>query len=211
MCLLGNKSILRAQEKDHKNLYSAIKTVTPSKHEEVVNKGKETLYYRWYNNVPLNGSSDIAVNVLRVYSTKVDRKGNKSSTTVGLWITDLNIELLNVSDITRAARARWMVENECFNTLKNTGYAIEHNYGYGQKNLSFNFYMLILLAFTMHQIQELTDRLFKQARGYCGTRKRFWSDLLFMFNKMLFDSWNHMIETAVEMMAPDYQGLSPPA
>ena len=28
------------------------------KHEEIINNGKETLYYRWYNNIPLNASSD---------------------------------------------------------------------------------------------------------------------------------------------------------
>lgn len=202
--------ILRAEENDHKKLYSTIETMEPHKYQETINKGKETLYYRWYNNVGLNGSTDIEVNVLRVYSTKTDRYGKQSSTIVGLWVTDLSITTSNVSDIAKAARSRWMVENECFNTLKNTGYAIEHSYGHGQKNLAFNFYMLILLAFTLHQIQELTEHLFKQARSYCSTRKRFWADLLFMFNKMLFDSWYHMMETAVKMMDPNYEGLSPP-
>ncbi len=202
--------ILRAQEKDHKKLYSAIDAMEPHKHQEIIKKGKETLYYRWYNDVDLNNSNDIKVNVLRIYSTKTNRYGNKLSTIIGLWVTDLSITTSNVSDIAKAARARWMVENECFNTLKNTGYGIEHSYGHGQKNLAFNFYMLILLAFTLHQIQELTEPLFKQARSYCSTRKRFWSDLLFMFNKMLFDSWYHMMETAIKIMNPDYKGLSPP-
>ena len=202
--------ILRAQEKDHKTLYGNIDKMEPHKHEEVIKKGKETLYYRWYNDVNLNASCSIKVNVLRIYSTKTDRYGNQSSTIVGLWITDLNIDADNISTIARAARARWMVENECFNTLKNTGYAIDHSYGHGKKNLAFNFYMLIMIAFTLHQIQELTDRLFKQARDFCRTRKRFWADLLFMFNKMLFDGWYHMMESAVIMMDPDYKGLSPP-
>ena len=202
--------ILRAKESDHKTLYSSIKEMVPNNHEEVVNKGKETLYYRWYNKIKLNASSDIEVNVLRVYSTKTDRYGKQSSTIVGLWVTDLMITAENVSRIARAARARWMVENECFNTLKNTGYAIDHSYGHGQKNLAFNFYMLIMLAFILHQIQELTEKLFQQARSYCSTRKRFWGDLLFMFNKMLFDSWYHMMESAVKMMDPNYEGLSPP-
>jgi len=202
--------ILRAKESDHKTLYGSIEEMVPNRHEEVVNKGKETLYYRWYNNVKLNASSDINVNVSRVYSTKTDRYGKQSSTIVGLWVTDLMITTENVSRIARAARARWMVENECFNTLKNTGYAIDHSYGHGQKNLAFNFYMLIMLAFTLHQIQELTEKLFQQARSYCSTRKRFWADLLFMFNKMLFDSWYQMMESAVKMMDPNYEGLSPP-
>jgi hypothetical protein len=33
-------------------------------------------------------------------------------------------------------------DNETFNTLKNQGYHIEHNYGHGEKNLSMMFFML---------------------------------------------------------------------
>ena len=86
-------------------------------------------------------------------------------TIVGVWATDLAINHNTVVDIVRAARARWMVENECFNILKTHGYAIDHSYGHGQKNLAFNFYTLILLAFTIHQIHELTDKLFQEMRG----------------------------------------------
>ena len=100
-----------------------------------------------------------------------------------------------------------MIENECFNTLKNYGYSIDHSYGHGQKNLAFNFYTLILIAFMLRQ----TEKIFQQARSFCSTRKAFWADLLFMFNKMLFDSWYHMMQTAVIMMDPKYEGLSPPA
>ena len=131
----------------------------------LIKNGKETLYYHWYENINLHASSPIQVNVVRVYATKEDRYGNKESTTVGVWATDLAINHNTVVDIVRAARARWMVENECFNILKTHGYAIDHSYGHGQKNLAFNFYTLILLAFTIHQIHELTDKLFQEMRG----------------------------------------------
>jgi hypothetical protein len=35
----------------------------------------------------------------------------------------------------RAGRARWKIENETFNTLKNQGYNFEHNYGLGKQCL----------------------------------------------------------------------------
>ena len=90
----------------------------------------------------LNASSSIKVNVLRVYSTQTDRYGKKTSVIIGFWATDLVIDDTCVVEISRAARARWMVENECFNILKNHGYSIDHSYGHGQKNLSFSFYTL---------------------------------------------------------------------
>jgi len=62
----------------------------------------------------------------------------------------------------RGGRCRWKIENEVFNTLKNQGYHIEHNYGHGTKNLSMNFFLFNLLAFFMHQIFELSDGLYQQ-------------------------------------------------
>ena len=53
-------------------------------------------------------------------------------------------------------------DNETFNTLKNQGYHIEHNYGHGEKNLSMMFFMLNLLAFFTHQILEFTDLLYQK-------------------------------------------------
>jgi hypothetical protein len=41
----------------------------------------------------------------------------------------------------RGGRARWKIENETFNTLKNQDYQFEHNFGHGNKNLSVVFAM----------------------------------------------------------------------
>ena len=46
----------------------------------------------------------------------------------------------------RAGRARWKIENETFNTLKNQGYCFEHNHG--EKNLSTVF--ALMLAFLLN-------------------------------------------------------------
>ena len=48
----------------------------------------------------------------------------------------------------RAGRARWKIENETFNTLKNQGYCFEHNFGHGEKNLSTVF--ALMLAFLLN-------------------------------------------------------------
>ena len=38
------------------------------------------------------------------------------------WVTNLEVTKEDVYEIVRAARTRWKVENENFNTLKNQGY-----------------------------------------------------------------------------------------
>jgi len=62
-----------------------------------------------------------------------------------VWITDLDVTEANVRAIMRAGRARWKVENETFNTLKNQGYHFEHNFGHGEQQLSVVFACLMML------------------------------------------------------------------
>jgi hypothetical protein len=61
----------------------------------------------------------------------------------------------------RAGRARWKIENETFNTLKNQGYHFERNFGMGEKHLSENFVHLMMLAFLVDQVQQLACPLFQ--------------------------------------------------
>src|SRR5262245_22145728 len=54
----------------------------------------------------------------------------------------------------RGGRARWKIDNETFNTLKNQGYQFEPNYGHGEQPLSVVFAMLMMLAFLVDQGQQ---------------------------------------------------------
>ena len=73
--------------------------------------------------------------------------------------------------LVRAARARWKIENEGFNTLKNQGYHLEHNFGHGDQHLSEAFFTLNLLAFFIHQIFELVDGLYQRVRTFFSSRR----------------------------------------
>ena len=63
------------------------------------------------------------------------------------WITEILLTPESVWAIMRGGRARWKIENETFNTLKNQGYHLEHNYGHGEKNLSVVLALVMMLAF----------------------------------------------------------------
>ena len=63
--------------------------------------------------------------------------------------------------LVKGGRARWKIENECFNTLKNQGYCIDHSYGHGDKNLCFNFYLLTLIV-----VPEYFDEQFIRTRTF---------------------------------------------
>ena len=64
-----------------------------------------------------SSNSDLRVNML--YYEQLDKKGKKQ---VFTWVTSIPLTKANVEKVMRMGRARWKIENETFNTLKNQGY-----------------------------------------------------------------------------------------
>lgn len=79
-----------------------------------------------------------------------------------------------MADVVRAGCSRWKVENETFNTLKNLGYNLEHNYGHGKKHISTVFATLMMLAVLIDQIQEACYQYFQAARARLQSRTALW-------------------------------------
>jgi hypothetical protein len=125
--------------------------------------------YRWRNGVALNATHpDLQVNVLEYWQIKNGQQ------TIFSWVTDLTLSQSRLETIMRGARARWKIENETFNTLKNQGYHLEHNYGHGQRYLASVLALLMMLAFLIDQIQEFRCRVFQAARAKCRARTSLW-------------------------------------
>ena len=78
--------------------------------------------------------------------------------------------------------------HETFNTLKNQGYHFEHNYGHGAQNLATVLALLMLLAFTIDQIQQRCYQLFRGLWKGLGTKAKLWASLRNLFNVLVFDS-----------------------
>lgn len=194
--------IFRVKKGDHQSLYKHIETADYESHRSVM--GNTTIAYRWYKNVPLNKSTEIEVTVMQAFVIKKDKNGKQTSTMIGVWITNIVVDQANIAEIIKAARARWKVENQCFNALKNSGYELTHNWGHAQGE-AFNFYVLLILAFYIHQILELTDNLFQWCRKVCRTYAELWEDLRVLFKMMVFNSWEHMLARCIEG-----NGLDPP-
>lgn len=112
-------------------------------------------------------------------------------------MTDISIDKTNIKDLVKGGRARWKIENETFNALKNQGYHLEHSFGHGKKNLSMVFFIMNLLAFYTHQILELTDSLYQQCRQDFSSRKEFWNQIRCTFRFMVFKSWEIMLKKII--------------
>src|ERR1019366_6075890 len=77
-----------------------------------------TYRYRWFSGAPLRDGKD-ALNVNWIGVTISDAKGKV--TYDGAFVTSLKVSRENVAEIAACARARWKIENESFNILKNNG------------------------------------------------------------------------------------------
>jgi hypothetical protein len=86
------------------------------------------------------------------------------------FVTDLDVGPDTVVDLAACGRARWKIENESFNVLKNNGYNLEHNFGHGKNNLSAVFVSLNLLAFAFHTVCDCAEDLWRRAMKKMGTR-----------------------------------------
>lgn len=160
---------------------------------EADDKGR-TILYQWMNDVPLHGGKDaIRVNYFRKKTITFDPAGKQKSQRTESWVTDIEVNGENVLLFTRGAKSRWKVENECFNTLKNQGYHLTHNYGHGEKYLAFNFYLLTLLAFLFHQISELCDISFQACRKKAGSKRSLWEKFRTFINVAVFESWEQLL------------------
>ena len=180
--------ILVAKAEDHKILMEWVNEQRQLKEVsrmEVKDEKGRIHIYEWINEVPLNGNEDTPwVDYLEYWIIDKEKVTYHNS-----WVTDISISEQNVKELVRGGRCRWKIENETFNTLKNQGYHIEHNYGHGEKYLSMNFFLLNLLAFFMHQIFELTDNLYQQLRQKFGSKRNLWDHMRASTHLIIFPDW----------------------
>jgi Transposase DDE domain len=144
---------------------------------------------RFVSNVPLNEShADLRVNFLECWEWDQDQVQHFS------WVTDLRVNKGTVYQLMRGGRARWRIENETFNTLKNQGYHFEHNFGHGYQHLSVVFAVLMMLAFFVDQVQQLCCPLFQAVWAKLGSKRRLWERMRALFYDYALASMRQLFE-----------------
>jgi hypothetical protein len=198
----GGDFLFVCKEDSHKTLYEYLRGIEPQRH--MVNErrlGGRTRSYRysWVESVPLRDGKD-ALNAHWLTVEVVDQAGKV--TYRGAFVTSLAITPENVVEIVACARARWKIENESFNVLKNHGYHLEHNFGHGKQHLAQQFVLLNLLAFAFHTVCDSVEKLWQEARAALGTRKDFFTDLHTITAYFLFPDWHALSSAMVQGNAP---------
>ena len=188
---LNLRYIIVVKKDDHEFLFEKAKEAAKNGKTITFEENKEGIkyYYRFTNGLPLNKSNqDVLVNLVE-YEEITDKETHKFR-----WITDIKVLIENVKLIEKGGRARWKVENETINTMKNQGYNLAHNFGHGKKNLSVIFVLIMLLAFLVDQIQQLTCNLWQKVKEKEKTKKRMWESIRHLFYALTFNSMEQIYE-----------------
>lgn len=188
----GMHYILGVKEGDHAFLFTQV--------AEAEKAGRVTYYereneegvhhrFRFISGMPLNESNaSLRVNFIECWETVKGKVHHFS------WVTDLRVNKGTVYRLMQGARARWRIENETFNTLKNQGYHFEHNFGHGYQHLSVVFAHLMMLAFLVDQVQQLCCPLFQAAWAKWGSKRLLWEKMRALFFHYALTSMRHLFE-----------------
>jgi hypothetical protein len=148
--------------------------------------------FRWIHHLPLNSSHPhIRVHFLEYGQIGPEKKQHFT------WITDQPLHPDSVYTIMRGGRARWQIENETFNTLKNQGYHLEHNYGHGKEFLSSVFAFLTMLAFLVDQLLKHCCPLFQQALEKHHSMRGLWDKMRAFFLSFTIESWADFFQALI--------------
>src|SRR5271169_6193622 len=185
----------------HKVLYDFIDGAELSRHEEKIRRrnAKETFRYPWIEAVPIRDGKDALV-INWIGFEILDAKGKAKYSMA--WVTSLPVSKDNVAEIVACGRARWKIENESFNVLKNHGYELEHNFGHGQRFLAMTLAALNLLAFAWHTMLELLEPPWQAAREAAVKRTSFFAHILMLSAYVIFPSWPVFLESLATFSIP---------
>ena len=198
MCLAiqaaGGSFILTCKPSSHKTLaeyVSGVELDSVSK-TEGVGTAKRIYRYRWMEGVPIRDGKDaLIVNWLEIEIAKPNGKVTYRNS----FVTDLTVNRDTAAEIAACGRARWKIENETFNVLKNSGYNLEHNFGHGKDTLASVLVVLNLLAFAMHNACDLAEGLWQDGRQKVGARMRLFEHIRSLTVYLVFPSWTSLLRT----------------
>jgi hypothetical protein len=82
------------------------------------------------------------------------------------WITNTQIkDVAHAGEIAAAARLRWKIENEGFNTQKNGGYNLQHRFSRISFDALKNYYQCLQIAHILEQLTLLEKKIKKLIKG----------------------------------------------
>src|SRR5207249_489945 len=121
--------------------------------------------YRWVHDLSYTDSAGRTWSFTAIQCQETYADGH---TALWAWVTDLEVNRKTVVEVaTKGGRHRWHIENQGFNTQKNSDLNLEHAYSHGEQWASY--YYLLQIA---HMLLQLVEKgsLLRQLAAEQGVR-----------------------------------------
>lgn len=141
------------------------------------NKTTRTLLeYKFLNDIEYKNHNYSWVSCIETVTRRSDKDKEVQQF---VYITDLHQTPGNVVNTADGGRLRWKIENEGFNTQKNSDYKMEHKYSRKSYTAMQNYYQMLQLAHLINQFTEKSMDFIGLLNQYSKqTIKALWKELL---------------------------------
>lgn len=109
--------------------------------------------YEWFNSVDIGEEDSLTTNVLRFWETR--ESGGETKSYKCEWLFSWRLSANTCEFGARLARVRWE-EEDLFNTLKNRGFNLNHDYSRSPRSL-FNWQGIALFAFGIFELFRFSE------------------------------------------------------
>lgn len=134
------------------------------------------LEYKFLNDIEYKNHNYSWVSCIETVTHRSDKEKEVQQF---VYITDLHQTPGNVVNTADGGRLRWKIENEGFNTQKNSDYKMEHKYSRKSYNAMQNYYQMLQLAHLINQFTEKSGDFIELLNQHSKqTIKALWKELL---------------------------------
>lgn len=145
--------------------FQGLLQLCPEQRVEVITPQKVRQVYRWVHDLSYTDSHGRRWSFTAIQCVETFPDG---STTLWAWVTDLDVNRKTVIEVTtKGGRHRWHIENQGFNTQKNSDLNLEHAYSHGAQWATY--YLLLQIAHLLLQLVE-KGSLLRQLASEQGKR-----------------------------------------
>jgi hypothetical protein len=193
----GWSFIFTCKEESHRWLMETVSNsfMKEVREEKWEARKKKRVSYTWkyLNGVPVRYDEKNPF-MANYFSLEVRAQGAKKPSYFNSWITNKPITGMNVAYLAECGRARWKIENEHNNVLKNRGYNLKHNFGHGDSHAADIFFLLNLLSLQFHTILEYCDLEYQLTYSTFPARVAFFEALRVLIRRRYFASWIEFLQ-----------------
>jgi hypothetical protein len=139
--------------------FQGLLSLCPEQRVELTTPTQVRQVYRWVNDLAYQDSVGREWKFTAIHCQEINKRGEEST---WAWLTSLEVNQQTVMEVAhQGGRQRWRIENEGFNTQKNSGLNLEH--AYSHKNWQ-AYYYLLQIAHILLQLLEKGSLLRKLAQ-----------------------------------------------